>query len=202
MSEASSIFLSASVPRAGRPGSDDFDPFLIKEAVSALVEAVLGRLHLVWGGQPAITPMIWEAAKRYDVSYSEVVTLYQSAYFKDEYPEENTRFGNCVVTPATPGDKAASLARMRQKMFSKHSYAAAVFIGGMEGVADEYVLFHKCHPQALRLPIPSPGGYSRKLFQQSEGLPQKLAGAVDFTYWFYKLLEVDLASPRHGAFER
>lgn len=202
MSKAPSIFLSASVPREGRLGSDDYDPFLIKEAVSALIEVVLGRFHLIWGGQPAITPMIWEATKRYNVSYPEVVTLYQSSYFKDEYPEENTRFGNFIETPATPGDKAASLAHMRQKMLSSHNYTAAIFIGGMEGVADEYALFHELNPKALRLAIPSPGGHSRQLFDQSEGLPQELAGAVDFTYWFYKLLEVDLASERRQTLER
>lgn len=190
------VFLSASVPQEGRLGSEDFDPFLIKEAVSALIEVVLGRYLLVWGGQPAITPMIWEAARRYDVSYPDVVTLYQSAFFKDRYPEENMKFGNFVETPATPGDQDASLERMRQSMLSGHNYKAAIFIGGMEGIRDEYHLFAKLNPDAILVPIPSPGGYARTLFEQTEGLPSELNRAVDYTYWLYKLLNVDLATKR------
>lgn len=202
MSATPSIFLSASVPKDGRQGSEDYDPFLIREAVSALIEVVLGRYHLVWGGQPAITPMIWEAAKRYDVSYPNVVTLYQSAYFKDSYPEENTKFGNFVETEAVPGDRSASLAIMRREMLTRHNYIAAVFIGGMEGIADEYELFRETNPNALALPIPSPGGHSRLLYERSERLPPELETAVDFTYWFYNLLDVDMGTLRHRKFDR
>ena len=203
MTRAPAIFLSASVPQEGRLGSDDYDPFLIKEAVSALIEVVLGRYLLVWGGQPAITPMIWEAAKRYDVCYREVVTLYQSAYFKGDYPEENIEFRNFVETEATPDDLQASLAHMRRTMLSKHDYKAAIFVGGMEGVAEEYKLFSQLNPEALLLPVPSPGGYSRVLFHlPHHDSPKDLELAVDFTYWFYKLLDVDLASKRKNSLER
>lgn len=195
------VFLSASVPEEGRLGSENFDPFLIKEAVSALIEVVLGRYLLVWGGQPAITPMIWEAAKRYDVSYPDVVTLYQSAFFKDRYPEENTKFGNFIETPAVPGDRDASLRDMRRAMISEHNYQAAIFIGGMEGIRDEYNLFSSLNPEALLLPIPSPGGYARTLFERTRGLPPELEDAVDYTYWLYKLLDVDLAAERRSSFK-
>ncbi len=201
MSGAPAVFLSASVPEEGRLGSDDFDPFLIKEAVSALIEVILGRYHLVWGGQPAITPMIWEAAKRYDVNYPKVVTLYQSAFFKDRYPAENTKFRNFIETEATPGNKSESLAHMRRTMLSQHNYVAAVFIGGMEGVAEEYKLFSELNPKALLLPIPTPGGHARSLFRRTKDLPEKLELAVDYTYWFYKLLDVDLSTGRKKSLE-
>lgn len=196
------IFLSASVPVEGRLGSDEYDPFLIREAVSALIEVILGRYHLVWGGQPAITPMIWEAAKRYDVSYPDVVTLYQSAHFKGRYPPENTKFGNFVETDAIGEDRSASLSHMRHEMLTRHQYDAAVFIGGMEGIADEYKLFRETNPDALALPIPSPGGHARHLFEQSEWRTSDLATAVDFTYWFYKLLDVDMGTVRQRQLDR
>lgn len=199
MSHLKAIFLSASVPEVGRAGSDDFDAFLIKEAVTALIEVILGRYLLVWGGQPAITPMIWEASRRYNVSYPGVVTLYQSAYWKGRYPKTNTAFGNFVETEAVPSDKVASLAKMRNQMLSNHDFHGGVFIGGMEGVLNEYEIFKSHNPRAVVLPIPSPGGTSRILFQgeQREGrLPKELEDAVDFTYWFQKLLDVDLSIPR------
>lgn len=195
------IFLSAGVPEEGRLGSEDFDAFLIKEAVSALIEVVLGRYLLVWGGQPAITPMIWEAAKRYDVSYPDVVTLYQSAFFKDRYPEENTKFGNFIETQAVSGDQDASLRDMRTAMLSEHNYQAAIFIGGMEGIRDEYNLFSSLNPEAMLLPIPSPGGYARTLFKRTRDLPPELEDAVDYTYWLYKLLDIDLTAERRSSFK-
>lgn len=193
------VFLSASVPVAGRAGADDFDAFLIKEAVTALIEVILGRYLLVWGGQPAITPMIWEAARRYNVSYPDVVTLYQSEYWKGRYPKTNTAFENFVETEAIPSDKAASLAIMRNQMLSSHAFHGGVFIGGMEGVLDEYEIFKVHNPNAIVLPIPSPGGTSRILFERELGqgrLPKELETAVDFTYWFQKLLKVDISIPR------
>ena len=202
MKATPSIFLSASVPIEGRLGSEDYDPFLIREAVSALIEVILGRYHLVWGGQPAITPMIWEAAKRYDVSYPDVVTLYQSAYFKNNYPKENIKFGNFVETEAVPGDRSASLEIMRRHMLTRHNFVGAVFIGGMEGIAEEYALFREKNPNAFTLPIPSPGGYSRHLFEQSPWLRPELATAVDFTFWFYELLDVDMSIIRQRKLER
>lgn len=202
MSNVPAIFLSASVPKEGSRWYEDHDPFLIKEAVAALIEVVMGRLLLVWGGHPAITPMIWEAAKMYHVSYAKVVKLYQSEYFKGSYPEENKKFGNFVETESIRGDLQASLAHMRKVMLSQHDFKAAVFIGGMEGVEEEYALFRELHPKACLLPIPSPGGCSRELYCRNRDLlPAELEFAVDFTYWFYKLLKPDLASNRKKSLE-
>lgn len=196
-----SVFLSASVPDGDRLYAADFDPLLIKEAVLALIEVILGRFHLVWGGQPAITPMIWEASKRYSVNYADAVTLYQSEYFEGKYPEDNVKFGNVRKIPEVPGSQSQSLKLMREIMLSSHKFVAGVFIGGMEGVADEYNMFHDINPEAKLLPVPSPGGISRNLFQNTPDLPLELGDAIDFTYWFYRLLEVDLSTPRMESFK-
>jgi hypothetical protein len=61
---ADAIFLSASVPDPNRSSKyfSTADPLAIGAAVSGLVYVTLGRRLLVWGGHPAITPMIWAAA--------------------------------------------------------------------------------------------------------------------------------------------
>lgn len=195
------IFLSASVPVEGRAGSESFDPYLIREAVSALVEVTLGRRLLVWGGHPAITPMIWEAAKQYDVRYDKTVQLFQSKFFDGCYPEEITKFDNFVEVEAVPGDHDASLLALRREMFHRYDYAAAVFIGGMEGVVEEFELFREHNAEAKVLPIPSPGGVSRELFQRRPNLPRELEHAVDFSFWFYNLLDVSMLEERKNTFD-
>ena len=115
-----SIFLSAGVPD---PSATHFmgegDVAAISALVSALLFVALGRRPIVWGGHPAITPMIWAYAEALDVDYGQWVTLYQSEYFKDDFPEENARFGNVVVTEAVPGDRERSLEAMRRRMLSE-----------------------------------------------------------------------------------
>lgn len=56
----SAIFLSASIPVPGRGNFyKTADPFLIQTAVREFVTLALGRRMIVWGGHPAITPMVW-----------------------------------------------------------------------------------------------------------------------------------------------
>lgn len=190
------IFLSASVPIPKRKGFSTSEAYLIKEAVSALVEVVLGRRLLVWGGQPAITPMLWEAAKQYSVSYEKVVQLYQSKFFEGQYPKENLRFPNFIGTKNISNNLPQSLLEMRRKMLSAHQYSAAVFIGGMEGISAEYEIFKELNPEAVVIPIPSPGGVSRELYHQIDNLPVELEHAIDYSFWLYKLLEIDMLSER------
>ena len=190
------VFLSASVPQPGRRGSESFDTVLIGSAVHAFVEVVLGRRLLVWGGQPAITPIIWEAARRLGVPYERSVLLYQSAFFRDRYPAANLRFDNWVEVEGVPGDMQASLVRMRSRMFNDHPYEAAVFIGGMEGVIEEFEALRDAAPGARVVPLPAPGGVSRELFQRVENLPSEMRTRTDFTYWLYRLLEIDPSEPR------
>lgn len=196
MTNLGPIFLSASVPVEGRRGFETSSPFLVKEAVSALIEVILGRGLLVWGGHPAITPMIWGAAKHLNLPYEDVVQLYMSAFFKDQYPNESTAFSNYIETPVVNGDRAASLQLMRHQMMSDHDFSAAIFVGGMEGVEAEYDLFIKLNPNAKVIPVPSPGGVARELFLKRKDLPKNFENAIDFSYWFYDLLKVDMLSDR------
>lgn len=186
------VFLSASVPVPGRGNfHESANPFLIQFAVRELLTVCLGRRVLVWGGHPAITPMIWAVCEDLNVAYSKAVVLYQSKLFADVFPAENQRFANCVYVDAVGADRAKSLERMRMEMLSQ-AFDAGVFIGGMEGIADEHQMFASLHPNAKVIAVSSPGGAAQqlatKLGQQND--------RIDFARMFYEQLGVDISEPR------
>ncbi len=193
---ASAIFLSASVPVPGRGTYyERADPFLIQFAVRELITVALGRRLIVWGGHPAITPMVWAACEDLNVNYGDAVILYQSTFFKDVFPEENRRFGNVQLVDHVLGDRDASLLKMRQAMLSRNDLSMAVFIGGMEGVTAEYELFIKHHPDAAILPVAAPGGAARDL-AANLGQDPKQMDDVDFSRIFHDALGISPNAPR------
>lgn len=193
------IFLSASVPDPKRAPqyAATADTVAINAAVSALVYVTLGRRPLVWGGHPAITPMILMAAEDVNVDYGRWVRLYQSDYFKDEFPEDNERFQNVTFTADVEGDREKSLKLMRQRMFSEHSFAAAVFIGGMGGIVDEFELFTQAQPEAMVVPVISTGGAVLEVAGQLGELSPELVDDRDYVALFHRQLCI---SPREERF--
>lgn len=187
------IFLSASVPLLGRGHyHETADPFLIQFAVRELLTVVLGRRTLIWGGHPAITPMVAAVCDDLGVQYSDAVILYQSAYFPESVmPAENARFTNLIRVPPVPGDLDGSLLAMRMEMLSQ-PFEAAVFVGGMEGIFEEYALFTMLHPQATVITIPSAGGAARELAQDLKDHSDR----IDFARLFYERLAVKANEPR------
>lgn len=186
------IFLSASVPVIGRGQYfETADPFLIQVAVREFVTAVLGRRIIVWGGHPAITPMVWSVCEDLGVNYAHAVILYQSRYFDEQFPDENRHFANVVYTDAVLDDRARSLELMRQAMLSRSAIAAAVFIGGMEGILDEYKMLTQFHPKVKVLAVPAPGGAARQLAEQiGRGDHARRNDDVDFVRLFHRELNI------------
>ena len=179
------IFLSASVPVIGRGAyHETSDPFLIQCAVRELVIAVIRSHTIVWGGHPAITPMIWSICHDLNVDYAKSVVLYQSRYFEQQFPEENRHFANTIFVDAVAADRDASLLRMRQAMLSRADLVAAVFVGGMEGVEVEYDIFRTYHPHDKVLPVPAPGGAAQLLAQRLNGTDESTLHDVDFATLF------------------
>ena len=186
------IFLSASVPVPGRGDFyEDADPFLIQFAVRELLTLVLGRRILVWGGHPAITPMVWSVCSSLDVDYSNAVQLYQSRLFEDAFPQENAHFGNVVYVDSVDHDRNASLLALRKRMLSR-DYEAAVFIGGMEGLIEEYELFRERHPAAKTIAVGVAGGAARRLSQTAQE-----RNRIDFGAWFSQSLDISSSEPRN-----
>lgn len=161
------IFLSASIPYPERDRKyyETADIVAIRDAVRALATVVIPKAHLIWGGHPSITPLIRFVMERLKVNVKEHITLYQSLYFEDIFPKDNFAFENVTLTPKTK-DLRESLTIMRNMLFSENNFKAGIFIGGMEGIAEEYNLFIQYHPKALVLPIASTGAAAKILYEE------------------------------------
>ena len=186
------IFLSASVPLEDRDPKffETADIIAIRDAVIALASTVLSNkeYRLIWGGHPSITPLITLVLDRYGLKMSDRVILYQSREFEDFFPPENEDIGIRVITDKKE-NRDASLLLMRQMMIGNHEYEAAVFIGGMEGVLDEYARFRAQHPKVACLPIASTGAAARMLFDKDiREFDDKLMTELSYTSLFKDLL--------------
>jgi len=193
------IFLSASIPLPERHPKyyETADIIAIRDAVIALTSIALTEHRIVWGGHPSITPLIYYVIERilinklkrddWELPMTEEektmievqlkgkiqnhVTLYQSLFFKDDFPPENDKFQNVVLTENI-GDVHSSIQHMRQRMFSENKFSAAVFLGGMDGIEVEYNMFKEYHPDALVLPIASTGAATKIVYDNL--LPDEL----------------------------
>ena len=162
------IFLSASFPSGKRGQSfEPYDPSAIADAVSAFTRAILeanGRLS--FGGHPTITPLVFMIAR--ELSVQESLFVYQSDWFFDQVVPEidqigNENLGTIVWTPRA-GTLPESLRIMRHEMIdASREYVAALFIGGMEGIRDEYDLVRKRSRRTPCIPVTGPGGAAARL---------------------------------------
>ena len=76
------LFLSASIPIAGRPPFDqDVQAKRIRNAVMALVTVCRDQnLQLVFGGHPLISPLVHHAANRLGIVGN--IFIYQSKFYE------------------------------------------------------------------------------------------------------------------------
>jgi len=162
----SKVFLSASIPYPDRDKKfyDTADIVSIRDAVRALATVVIPKAQLVWGGHPSITPLIRFVADRMNVDLKRHITLYQTLFFEDKFPPDNFAFENIVLTERK-NNRDESLLLMRSKLINENEFKVGIFIGGMEGINDEYVLFKERHPNALILPIASTGAAANILYE-------------------------------------
>ena len=185
------IFLSAGVPNDPGRGSyvDTADPIAIRDAVRAAAAVVLnsGRV-LVFGGQPAITPLVAQIAE--SIGKLESVVIYQSDWFRGATPKEVAWFRNLRWTEKKD-DVPASLLEMRRRMLTAPDlrYEAAVFIGGMNGVEDEQALFAKLQPGARQYPVASTGGAALNLWKKLPADDSKRQDALREDVQYQSLFE-------------
>lgn len=193
------IFLAASIPDAGYR-ADGFDPLEITEATLAVARRILaagGRI--LSGGHPTIVPLLFRVAHDLGIrppGRPVPLLVYQSALYSDLIPSvtrdlEKQRFGTIVTIPAAPGDvpedgrNGQSLTILRTTMLGpSRDVAAAVFIGGKNGLEQEWQLFRGSFPEALLYPIAPPGGYTARLadsfLDSSYSLHRLLATSRDY----------------------
>ena len=192
----SAVFLSAGIPHLDlerwRP-----DVLAIREAVLGLVAVVLAETEwdLVFGGHPAISPLVEHAARSLNAAGR--VFIFQSRLFEKMLPPEATAFKNFRFTKMKAEDAAQveplraqlkqpnlakhekeqierklkqikddSLKIMREQMLQSKAFVTGVFIGGMEGVVEEWEIFTKMHPHAQAWPIASTGAAARDLWKK------------------------------------
>ena len=164
------LFLSASVPISGRADGKYLvtaDVIAIRDAVIALASVVMPHYRLIWGGHPSITPLIANVLRHSNRDVNECVTLYQSRFFVKEFPKENKDVERVVITEALE-DMGKSLELMRRKMIVENDFVAAVFIGGMNGVEEEYKMFVENHPNAKVIPVASTGAAALILYESNK----------------------------------
>ena len=166
-SEIKNIFLSASVPLPERDKEyiDTADIIAIRDAVVALATVVLPHHRIVWGGHPSITPLIYYVMTKLNLNIQDHVTIYQSKLFEKSFPADNNKFENVILTEIVENDRDKSLLHMRDRMLSEFNFSAAVFIGGMEGIKDEYKMFVEKQPEAFILPIASTGAATKIVYE-------------------------------------
>ncbi len=171
--EMKKIFLSASIPSPEREKEfyETADIIAIRDSIIALTTEIIPEAQLIWGGHPAITPLIRHVIDKMRCDLKSHVTLYQSEFFEEFFPEDNFSFENMIVTQKME-NRDNSLLEMRKKMIGGNNYVAGIFIGGMEGVIDEYNMFKKSHPNALIFPIASTGAAAKKIYEQMKPQPE------------------------------
>lgn len=163
----SQIFLSASFP-SGERGQEvePYDPGAIADAVTSIVRAVfLSGGQVVFGGHPTITPLVLLIGVELEVE--DRVDIFQSRWFEDRITAETWRLVELSIGNLHWTDRretlAESLSVMRDEMFNSTRPVAAVFVGGMSGITDEYERFRDTHPSIPRLAIAGPGGAAARL---------------------------------------
>lgn len=193
------IFLSASIPKPERDprfyNCADFTA--IRDAVIGLVNAIIPDFCMVWGGHPAITPIIANIFEKRGYKNDNLITLYQSDFFKSDFPEEDKNFSNFIRTEVVKGADgepsiSASLQRMRERMIGENNIVAAVFIGGMEGIKDEADIVKRLKPNAKLFPVASTGGaasvcYKNIIKESNPVVDEKLHFDMAYTSLFKEL---------------
>lgn len=185
-----SLFLSASVPYRRPPERlrtpdeaetnrwflEHAEPLRIRESIAHLCRFAFKRnLGIVFGGHPAISPLLLEAASRFspEPSPRPRVVIFQSLYYVDRIPPAtlalaNWHCGTLLWTPpepeAAPAEEA-SLTAMRVAMVGSPGLVAGLFIGGMEGLFEEAKLFQSRHREAPMYALGSTGSAAARLLE-------------------------------------
>ena len=188
------IFLSASVPEREL---DKYipDPVAIRDAVRALVAETVRTRVLVFGGHPAISPLVHHAAD--DLGAIDNVQIYQSEFFRPVIPPVAQQFPHLIWTRIVGNNRKLSLIEMRRLMIDSHPFAAGVFIGGMDGVEEEWAMFTRRFPVVPVYPIASTEGAARLLWTNWQppplphityNLKDRLAQDLDYRSLFHDVL--------------
>ena len=185
MSFTPAIFISASVPDPRRDARffRTGDTFAIRDSLLALAEVFAPDFFLVFGGHPAITPLVARIAET--LHLEERFVVYQSLEFEDEFPVELESLPNVIYTKKLE-NSARSLEQLRFRMLHDSPFQAAFFLGGMDGVLAEYELLSTLPQRPHLFPIATTGGAAGILAEQYRFQLPDIDGLTD-TYDYVTL---------------
>jgi hypothetical protein len=201
------IFVSASIPDPQR-WHGQFDALEITDAVTALARVFLSAgYRIVTAAHPTISPLLLYIAAEFPQTISNRIIIYQSLLFANDLPAATRRFeadgiGTIHWTPSVEGDRPVpgewhpSLRVMREQMLGEVGPVAACFVGGMEGIREEYDLFRELLPGRPTYPIGRPGGAAIALIDNDHPLSDILATAVTYPTLWRSVLTDLTAEPR------
>jgi len=86
---------------------------------------------------------------------------------------------------------------MRKRMFTDFNFTAAVFIGGMGGIVQEFDLLKELQPKATLLPVISTGGAVLDIAQRLDKIPSDLVEDLDYVALFHRHLGVSVKEMRY-----
>ena len=75
-------------------------------------------------------------------------------------------------------------------MFFENAFKAAVFIGGMGGIVQEYDLFRRFQPNATVVPVLSTGGATLDVGAKVGALSADLTDDLDYVSLFHRHLDI------------
>lgn len=195
------IFLSGSIPDTSRWDAP-FDALEITDAVVSLARVCLTRRHrLVTAAHPTLAPLLMYVAAELPPSQDAQILVYQSLLFEDVLPTATRRFeadgiGSINWTEAAVGDAPVpgqwnqSLRIMRERMLEDTEPTAAVFVGGMDGIREEFSLFHEMFPTRPTYALGRPGGAAAEIPNpHSEELLEALASDSSYPSLWNKVLQ-------------
>lgn len=203
-----SVFLSSGIPNPSQ-WTGAFEPMEIAHTVVACARAVLSvGGTLLTAAHPTIAPLLLYLAREFPQSPTQPpsIIIYQTRLFQDRLPRETYDMAEGGLadvrwTPAAvDGDPevratwGSSLTTMRTTMLQSENLAAAVFIGGMDGISAEHNLVSQLHPELPVYALPRPGGEAAALLSQSvQSLQDVLASELSYPTIFLRVIADILA---------
>ena len=183
------IFLSASVPTPEREYFGTENTFAIREAIVSFTKVCAEYgISFYFGGHPAITPLIWEVAMRNSQKAMPLIKIYQSKIFGESIPKEVGDFKSVHFTEAVGESIKDSVHAMREQMFRENKTECAVFIGGMNGIIEEYMMLNELYPDAKYYAFASTGGASYDLYKEIGKPNPLLEGSYAYMSIFREIL--------------
>lgn len=184
------IFLSASIPspeRSNHYKRQDDAPWRIRDAVTSVIHAVFAAGgQLVFGGHPMISPLVLLIAGEHfapsDGEAERPITVYQSRAFESDLTVETElleQLGYAEIRLIEISEdenplsarrpESKSLLLMRRRMLEDRGLDAAVMIGGMEGIEEEYRLARMRDLQTFLLPTTGGAAAILAMLERDQG---------------------------------